>query len=206
MKGLQITFLIIFSSILSVQAIRHVHLYAYGFEESILAPYEEFFSMKKEIRTEASTDELLAEYEASKETIKQLRDSDPTKNLRQMKQENAELFARSDALAKELRQREARARQLRDIWLFSIAGYVLIGLGSLMYARGYDWVGISLILPGFQELVWWSAPSFSVGGAVQEYHLLLVNKIILTVIAFVLIYTLWLVSQRKWKKIEGKHT
>ena len=199
MKGLQITFLIIFGSILSVQAIRHVHLYAYGFEESILASYQEFFGMKKEIQLEASTDELLAEYEASTEKIKQLRDSDPTKMIRQMRQENAELFARSDALGKELRQREARARELRDIWLFSIAGYVLIGLGSLLYARGYDWVGMSLILPGFLELVWWSAPSFSVGGALQEYDLLLVNKIILTVIAFVLIYTLWLVSRRKKK-------
>ncbi len=199
MKGLQITFLIIFGSILSVQAIRHVHLYAYGFEESILDSYQEFFGMKMEIQLEASIDELLAEYKASTEKIKQLRDSDPTKMLRQMRQENAELFARSDALGKELRQREERARQLRDIWLFSIAGYVLIGLGSLLYARGYDWVGISLILPGFQELVWWSAPSFSLGGALQEYHLLLVNKIILTVIAFVLIYTLWFVSRRKWK-------
>ena len=199
MKGLQITFLIIFSSILSVQAIRHVHLYAYGFEESILASYQEFFGMKKEIQLEASTDELLAEYEASTEKIKELRDSDPTKKLHQMRQENAELFARSDALGTELRQREARARELRDIWLFSIAGYVLIGLGSLLYARGYDWVGMSLILPGFLELVWWSAPSFSVGGALQEYDLLLVNKIILTVIAFVLIYTLWLVSRRKKK-------
>ncbi len=205
MKGLQTTFFIIFSGILSVQAIRHVHLYAFGFEESILVPYQEFFGMKEEIRLEASTDELLAEYEASKEKIKQLRDSDPTKRLHELRQENAEFFARSDALGTELKQRETKARELRDIWLFSIAGFILIGLGSLLYARGYDWVGISLILPGFQELVWWSAPSFSLGGALQEYDLLLVNKIILTVIAFVLIYTLWLVSRRKWQKLEDKN-
>ena len=203
MKGLQVTFLIIFSCALSTQAIRHVHQYIYGTEESIIASAEEFFEMKEEIKLEASTDELLAEYEASQKEIGQLRESDTTKKQFQLRQENVELFARSDALRTELQQRELMARELRDIWIFSIAGFILIGLGSLLYSRGYGWVGMSLILPGFLELIFWSSPSFSLGGALQEYELLLVNKIILTIIAFVLLFGLWFVSRRKWKKLEG---
>ena len=203
MKGLQVTFLIIFSCALSTQAIRQVHQYIYGYEESIIASAEEFFEMKEEIKLEASTDELLAEYEASQKEIRQLRESDTTKEQFQLRQENAELFARIDALRTELQQRELMARELRDIWIFSIAGFILIGLGSLLYSRGYGWVGMSLILPGFLELIFWSSPSFSLGGALQEYELLLVNKIILTIIAFVLLFGLWFVSRRKWKKLEG---
>jgi len=203
MKVLQVTFLIIFSSALSAQAIRHVHQYIYGYEESIIASAEEFSEMKKEIRLEASTDELLAEYEASQKEFRQLNESGKLMAQREMRQLNPELFARIKALRAELLQRESKARELRDIWVFSIAGFILIGLGSLLYSRGYSWIAMSLILPGFLELIYWSSPSFSLGGAIQEYELLLVNKIILTIIAFVLLYWLWLVSWLKWKKLEG---
>ena len=159
MKGLQITFLIIFGCVLSTQAIRPMHVYTIGFEESILAPAEAFHEVTEEVRMEVSTDDLLAEYETTKEKITQLREADPSK----------ELFT----------------------WIFSIAGLALIAVGSLLFVRGYGWLGMSLILPGLLELIWWSAPSFTLGGAVREYDLLLVNKIILTIIAFVLLYALW---------------
>lgn len=203
MKVLQVTFFIIFSCMLSTQAVRHVHQYIFGYEESIIASVEEFSEMKKEIRLEASTDDLLAEYEASQKEMRQLRESDKLITPHELRRLNPELFARSNALRKELQQRESMARQLRDIWIFSIAGFILIGLGSLLYSRGYSWIAMSLILPGFLELIYWSSPSFSLGGALQEYELLLVNKIILTIIAFVLLYWLWLLSWLKWKKLEG---
>jgi len=83
--------------------------------------------------------------------------------------------------------------------LFSVAGYGLVGLGALVYSRGREWIGMSLILPGLSEVVWWSAPAFTLGGAVREYELLLVNKMILTVIALAVLLGLWLASQRKSK-------
>ena len=177
-----------------------MHVYAIGFEESILAPAEAFYEMKEKVRLEASTDELLAEYETTKEKIARLHESAPTKDLFTVRQENAELFARSGALASELRERQTIKKEIRDIWIFSVAGLVLIGAGCLYYVRGYEWTGMSLILPGFLELLWWSAPSFTLGGAVREYDLLLINKIVLTIISFALMYTLWSIAQRKRAK------
>jgi len=203
MKNLQITFLIIFGCVLSTQAVRHVHIYVFGFEESILAPASAFYEIKEEVRLEASTSELLAEYDAGKEEIQKLRQANPDMELFAMRQSHAELFARNDALASELRERQSKSRELRDIWLFSTAGFVLIGIGSVLYMRGYDWTGMSLIVPGFVELVWWSAPSFTMGGATREHDLLLFNKIVLTIIAFALMYSLWLIAQRRRKKLEG---
>ena len=202
MKNLQITFLIIFGCFLSMQAVRHVHIYSFGFEESVLAPASAFYDMKEAVRLEASTSELLAEYNAGREEIQKLRKANPDMDLFAMRQGHAELFARNDALASELRQRQEKSRELRDIWLFSAAGLVLIGIGSVLYIRGYEWTGMSLIVPGFLELVWWSAPSFTLGGAVREHDLLLLNKIILTVIAFALLYSLWLIAQRRRRKLE----
>ena len=76
MKSLQLTFLIIFACVFSTQAIRHVHVYVIGYEESILAPSEAFYDFQEEVRMEESTDELLAEYETSQEEIKQLKEAE----------------------------------------------------------------------------------------------------------------------------------
>jgi hypothetical protein len=183
-----------------------VHVYTIGYEESILAPAYAFYEMKEEVRMEESTDELLAEYESLQETIKQLKEADPSKELFAIRQENAEVFARNDALASELREREALNREIRDMWIFSVAGLVLIAIGSLLYARGHAWPGMSLVLPGFMELMWWSAPSFTLGGAIREYDVLLINKIVLTTVAFVLLYTLWALAERKRAKDESAHS
>ena len=197
MKGFQITLLVLFGCAFSTQAIRHVHVYTVGYEESVLAPAEAFYEMQEQVRLEASTDELMAEYETTQKEIEKLRESVPKTDQYTLRQQNLELFARNDALASELRQREAVEREIRDTWIFSVAGLILIALGSLAYARDYHWVGMSLILPGFLELLWWSAPSFTLGGAVREYDVLLINKIIMTIISIVLLYALWFIGQRK---------
>ena len=100
-------------------------------------------------------------------------------------------------MASELRQREGITREIRDTWIFSGAGLVLIGMGALIYSRGSDWVGMSLVVPGVLELMWWSAPSFTLGGAVREYDTLLINKIVLTVVALAFVYALWWLARRK---------
>ena len=195
MKALQVTFLLILGCLFSTQAIRHVHVYTIGFEESIVDPAAAFY--------EESTDELLAEYESTSEQIEELRKSGAAEDQFSLRQGNMELFARHDALASELRQRENVTREIRDLWIFSIAGVVLIGIGSILYTRGFEWTGMSLILPGFLELSWWSAPSFTLGGAVREYDVLLMNKIILTIVAFVLLYSLWFFAQRRRQRAQG---
>ncbi len=200
MKGFQITFLILFGCALSTQAIRHIHVYAIGYEESIIAATGPFYEFTEEVRLEESTEELLEEYEATSEEIRQLRETESGTEIYQLRQQNAELFARNDALSLELNERQTIQREIRDLWIFSVAGLVLIGLGSLLYVRGYEWVGVSLVLPGFLELMWWSAPSFTLGGAVREYDTLLVNKIVLTIISFVLLYTLWRLANRQRMK------
>ena len=158
MKALQVTFLLIFGCLFSTQAIRHVHVYSIGIEESIVEPGTAFYAVQEQVRMEESTEELLAEYEATSAKIEEIRKSDPPADQFTMRQKHMDLFARHDALASELRQRENVTREIRDIWIFSVAGLILIGVGSVLYMRGIEWAGMSLILPGFLELSWWSAP------------------------------------------------
>jgi hypothetical protein len=196
MRGFQTTLLIIACGVLTTQFVRHVHVYAIGYEESILAPADVYYEVQEEVRLEESTGELMTEYEQLEAQIEALKQEDPSREQFVLRQENPELFARHSALASELRQRESVTREIRDTWIFSGAGLVLISMGAFAYARGYGWVGMSLVVPGILELMWWSAPSFTLGGAVREYDTLLMNKIILTVLALALVYALWFFAQR----------
>ena len=105
MRGFQTTLLIIACAVLTTQLVRHVHVYAIGYEESVLATAGVYYEVQEEVRLEESTDELMAEYEELEEQIDQLKQADPSKEQFVLRQENPELFARHSALASELRQR-----------------------------------------------------------------------------------------------------
>ena len=91
------------------------------------------------------------------------------------------------------------SNELRDLWIYSMAGLFLVILGCLIYFKIDRWTGLPLILAGFLELVWWSSPSFNMGGAVTEYRLLLVNKMIVTAIGLFVLFTLWTIARKTWK-------
>jgi hypothetical protein len=199
MKAFQTTLLILFAAVLSTQAIRHVHLYVIGYEEPLAASAPGFVELKKRVRMEESTDELMAEYEDTRRQIEQLTNEDPSRQAYALSQEHPELYGRYSALATELNERQRINSEIRDLWIFSIAGLILLGLGARLYATGHEWVGMSLIVPGFLELMWWSSPSFTMGGAVQEFDVLLLNKIVLTLVAIALLYLLWTAARRSDK-------
>ncbi len=198
MKAFQTTLLILFAAILTTQAIRHVHLYVIGYEEPFPVTAPGFpAEARAQARMEESTDELMAEYEATREQLEQLIQEDPAKTTYTLQQEHPELFARHSALAIEVNERHRITSEIRDLWIFSIAGIILLGVGARLYVTGHEWVGMSLIVPGFLELMWWSSPSFTMGGAVQEFDVLLLNKIVVTIVSIALLYLFWSAARRR---------
>jgi hypothetical protein len=204
-KGLQKTLFIILASILCLQGIRHVHSYLYRYDQSDVPEAVQLFETPKdEVDKEASTAELMTEYEALRQELLALneryraegRSDDERFELRQ---ENAKLYARQEALFSELRQRESMSEKLRDTWVFYVAGMVLVMLGAVLYARGVRWLGMALVVPGLLEMTWWSAPTFSMGGAQLEYQALLLNKIALTIIALAAVIGLWSRIRQDWR-------
>ena len=195
MKAFQTTLLILFAAVLTTQAIRHVHLYVIGYEEPYAVTAQGF--PQEQERLEEPTDDLMAELEDTRRQIDELKKEDPSKQPYVLQQEHPELFARNSALAMELNERQRINSEIRDLWIFSVAGLILLASGARLYSVGREWVGMSLIVPGFLELMWWSSPSFTMGGAVQEFDVLLINKIILTIVSIVLLYLFWSAARRR---------
>lgn len=191
MKNLQITLFIIASVIFSTQTIRHMHLYFYGTETSVLDQFEEFSEEKDRIQNDRSLESLVLDYEAGKAEVSKLEKGLDWSERQEVRVENESLFSRVEMLESEIRQREMRSRDLRDMVMFSVAGFLLVIGGYFLVKTGREWSGIAVVIAGFAELVWWTKPDFFGNWAFNEYGNLLVAKIVISFSALITLFLLF---------------
>ena len=68
---------------------------------------------------------------------------------------------------------------------------LLLRRTRLRRGREHLQTGMAFLIAGFAELIWWSSPSFFMGGAHSEYELLLINKITISLIGLGLLHGAW---------------
>jgi len=204
MKRLITTLFILVSLVLTTQVVRHVHLLAFGSKVSVLEQFEPKSDEDTEIKKEVSTEILLKEYGELKPRANALVKGSDWSAQQEARQQDPDLFARCDLLEREIMQREARMDDLRDLWLFSGAGMLLIVAGILLVRRGGAWVSLSFIVAGFCELLWWSKPDFFGGGAFREYGFLLQSKLIISLVALASLYGLWSLREALTKNLNSQ--
>lgn len=188
MKTLQITLFLIANVIFITQSGRHLHQLVFGAEPSVL---DRFDTEKAKARSEKQMQVLVDDYAATLGEIRTLEKGRKNPEVSDIRQVHFELYERSDALKSEISDREHKARELRDLWIFSVFGIMLILLGSFVYKRHAMWPGFAVLVTGFCVLEYWSSPTYFGGGAYAEFHQLLVSKTILTLAALVALYLFW---------------
>lgn len=188
MKTLQITLFFIANVIFITQSGRHIHQLRYGTESSVL---DRFDAEKSKARSEKQMQVLVDDYAATSIEIRALEKGRKNSEATDIRQEHSDLYEKLDALKSEISDREHKAKELRDLWIFSAYGLSLILLGSIVYLRGTIWPGLAVLVTGFCILEYWSSPTYFGGGAYSEFHQLLVSKTILTLSALVALYLFW---------------
>jgi hypothetical protein len=204
MKQLQITLFLLASLVLLTQTVRHIHLYFFELSSntSAIDPFWPDYQVKKEVTEEPSMTALVAEYGMTQSKINALEKGKNKEQLEELRKEEEYLYQKNSKLRDEIESRERRIREIRDLWIFCFAGIVFIILGAVFYLKQASWTGMSLLIAGFSELIWWSSPSFSGGGANAEYELLLINKTVLSLIGLGLLYVAWYFRARLASKNE----
>jgi hypothetical protein len=187
MKQLQIVLFVLANIIFLTQSARDVHQLIWGAEASIL---DQFEPEKTKARSEKSAEVLVDEYRAVNESVHELEKGKGSKAVQDIRQEHRELYEKKTALRQEIAQRESKRRELRDLWMFTTFGAVLIIVGGLLYRRRILWPGLSLVITGFTIFEYWASPTFF-SGAGAEFHALLVSKTVLTLAALVALYLTW---------------
>ncbi len=187
MKPLQITLFIIANVIFITQGGRDVHQLIWGSEPSVL---DQFNPETVKAQSEKKTEVLVDEFRNANEEILALEKGKGWQEMQNISQEHQDLYQKREALRSEISERETKAREFRDVWIFTAYGVALIILGTILYRSRAMWSGLSIVIAGFAIFEYWVSPSFF-RGASSEFHAVLVSKTVLTIVALVALYAVW---------------
>ena len=186
MKALLRTLAILASLFLVVQTIRHAYVLWLEPRASVLDRFDR--PLKDEIAAAASVEDILRRYDPVRKEVDRIkaerRAADPKATFSD--EGEAEPFKSEAELRQAITNWEERAKEIHALRFYWLVGLILVAAGGLTYLRGSRWLGITLLIVGFSEIIYWTTPSFF-GAGVQEFDRLVANKLTLSAVSLVLL-------------------
>jgi uncharacterized small protein (DUF1192 family) len=186
MKALQRTLAILACLFLVIQAVRHVYVLWLEPRNSVLDKYDR--PLRDEIAAARSVDELLARYDLVRREVDRVkadrRAADPKASFEEL--QDTEPFKSEASLREAIQSWEERAKEIHSLRFYWLVGLILVLVGAASYLRLNAWVGMTLLIAGFSELIYWTSPTF-LGAVTKEFDRLLVNKLVLSLVALALL-------------------
>jgi hypothetical protein len=187
MKALQRTLAIVASLFLVVQTVRHAYILWFEPRTSLLDKYDQ--PLKGEIAAAASVDDLVRRYEPFRKEADRIkaerRASDPMAKFEG--DEATEPFKSEESLGAAIRSWEERAKEMHALRFYWSVGLFLAACGVVGYLRVNRWLGVTLLIVGFSEIIYVTTPTFIGASATQEFDRLLANKLVLSLASLVLL-------------------
>lgn len=192
MNALQKTLAIIAFLILASQTIRHAYVRWIEPRTSVLDKYDQ--PLKDEIAAAASLDELVQRYDQARkkaDTAKQEL-ARTGKELTYSDETRTEPYKSERTLHEAVKAWEDRAKEIHALRFYWLVGLVFSALGLVTYKKLNRWFGVTLLLAGFSEIIYWISPTF-LGTNTREFDRLLINKFVLSIISMaLLIAVIWM--------------
>ena len=207
MKALQTVVFVIAMLVLTTQAVRHVYVRFIEPRTSALDKYD-LTETQKAIKSAESLDELLAQYEPARKQsddldlelkgLEENKTRDEIAVIREkFRDQPKEEYKRESDLKKAVQDWEEKSQEILELRVFWAFGFALLLLGTLLFTWGRDWVGMSLVIPGMIEMIWWTCPSFRFAGSPLEFDRLLINKLVFTLVTMALLIGWWAIVRNR---------
>ncbi len=190
LHGFQYTVLIIVVLFLSVQTAHFTYMKFLYPTSSVLDE-----QLDDSIRSATSLEDLVQHYEESSARVEEYERTLSPEEKRRVNR-RLEPYESKNKLEAAIRDWERKQKQhvrLLFQWTF---GLLLTVAGTAIHLRTTSWVGSALIVAGLAEMIWWSSPGISLGGAVAEFERILNTKIILTLVTSAVFAAVWML----WRK------
>ncbi|MCF6361492.1 MAG: hypothetical protein L3J29_12115 [Cyclobacteriaceae bacterium] len=194
MKNLITTLFIISMVVVITQTVRHSYVRGFYNNHSVLDEFEDDVTL--EIKSSVSLDSLLVQYEKSHNAVADFEKNKTEEVLRESFKELNELRSVESKYERAIRDWESKEEKTRELIVFWLAGFLIIVIGVFLYSKNYKWIGLSLILSGIIEMIWWSSPSITNQGANIEFYKLLNVKLIFSIITFIVLSAMWILYRR----------
>ncbi len=184
MEALKKTLFILSLVAVTSYTIRHIYLKWVEPRGSVLDKYEE--PIVSEIKNATSLQQLEKLYADAHSKVLAYDSLDSIKAMQPYERMRLEPYKNQDEARAAINAWERQSHEIFQIRFYWALGVVLAFIGFAVYKKFNPWLGITLLITGFAEMVYWSSPSFF-SGAEFEYNNLLTNKIILSVLTLALL-------------------
>ena len=210
MRKLKITILIMALLVLTTQAVRHVYVRYLEPRTSVLDKFEET-EAKKVIQNAAALSDIVKEYEPARKRVDQLNE-EMKKELfgkpnneyyileTKYREDHKQEYERETELKKGIRDWEIRSKEILELRVFWLFGFIFFVAGIFMLKKRFAWIGMAFIVSGIAEMIWWTSPSFHFFGSPLEFDRLLNNKLCFTIVTIVLLIVAWCLGESKGEK------
>lgn len=185
MKVLEKTIVVLAFLALVSQSIRHAYMLWSEPRNSVLDKYDK--PAKSDIAAATSLDELVRRYEPLRKQADEVRQErlKAEKPLSYAEERDTEPFKSEQELKQAITEWEEKAKEMRELRFFWTVGLLLLVLGMVIYKRVNRWFGLTLLIAGLSEFIYWTSPTFF--GGTREFDRLLWNKLVLSLVSLVLL-------------------
>jgi hypothetical protein len=207
MKALRIVVFVFAMLVLATQAVRHVYVRFIEPRTSVLDKFDQT-ETQKAIKSARSLDTLVTEYDSARkktdELDKELKGMEQNKTKDEIeviregfRDKYKKEYERESDLKEAIREWETKSKEILELRVFWACGFALLLMGATLQARGFGWLGVSLVVPGIVEMIWWTSPSLRFGGSPLEFDRLLNNKLAFTLVTIAVLVCWWAIMTRR---------
>ncbi len=192
MRNFATALLVIFIILLTTQLVRHSYVRIFSSQESVLDKYN-----KKggdiQIDKSLSLKELSMIYADAEKRIRVLESGKARRKLAQY--DNDDPYQRKIKIGQLIASREADHKMIMEIIVYWIISLLFIVGGGFVYMKYEKWIGGSLVISGFTEMIWKTGPMFFMMEN-AESSMVLNIKILFTAITLAVVVASWIYGRR----------
>jgi len=164
--------------------IRHIYLKWFEPRSSVLDKYEK--PITGEIKNATSLEQLVKLFDETHIKVLAIDSVDSIQAMEYYKRTQLEPYKTEDEVRSAIHDWEEKSREIFEVWFYWSLGLVLAVIGFVLYQKVNAWLGITVLITGFAEMVYWTSPTIFSGSNI-EYDNLLNNKIILSILTLALL-------------------
>ncbi|MBZ5530432.1 MAG: hypothetical protein LAO20_03285 [Acidobacteriia bacterium] len=160
MKALQKTLAIIAFLFLATQTVRNAYALWMAPQSSVLDVFGR--KTKSDIAKATSLDDLVTRYDAAHKEAEKKRQEEVKAGKEPWAPQNYDIepFKSESELQGSISEWEARAKDIRALHFYWFAGLGFLIIGTLVYAKWNQWLGLTLSIIAFSEFIFWTSPEF----------------------------------------------
>ena len=187
MRGVQITFFMLAIFTLSTQMVHYTYKRFNLPSTSVLDK-----KVDSEIVNINSLDALHKRFKKAEIAVKAFEKTKNSAELKRVNKYREQVYVTQRKLRNAIKTWEGNARKRKKMIFYWFGGLFLFMLGIAIYYFRKLWVGLSFIIAGVSEMIWWSSPSFSYTGSTSRLAHLLTTQLVLTVASMAIVLLAWI--------------